>query len=132
MKKKLLIIGGAIIALLAVFAIGTYTGATTDWQTNAINQANSEMAKAANAKADSLTANSTTDIQTTVIEGLSIEEREVELARLLEEYYQLKLAGFTDSPEFAALETRITEIQQAILDRYKLEIDQAFAEQTTP
>lgn len=129
MKKKLLIIGGIVAGLGIAFGAGSFvTQAGTDWQTNAINQANSEMGAAAYDKKNELIAGADTDITRTAIAELSIEERQAELQRLLDEYYQLKLQGLTESETFKALEAQIQTIQNSILDRYKKEIDTVFTQ----
>jgi hypothetical protein len=128
MKKKIMVIGGSMLVLGGVFFAGNFVGAGTDWKTNAINQANSDMGAAAYQKKTELIEGADTDIQETVIEELSIEDRQAELQRLLDEYYQMKLDGLTGSESFKQLEVQIQAIQQSILDRYKKEIDTVFTQ----
>ena len=132
MKKGFKIVGALALAG-GVFAAGSLFsgsfGASGDWQTNAINTANSTMGSAAYNKKTELIEGADEDINATVLEELSLEERQLELQRLLDEYYNLKLQGFTGSDEFKALEAQIQLIQDDILNRYKTEIDNVFNQQ---
>jgi hypothetical protein len=132
--KKFAKIGLGVLATGVVFGAGLlasdYTKATTDWKTNAINQANSSMGESAYNEKSKLISGADADIQSTVIEKLSIEDRQKELQRLLDEYYDLKIQGLTGSQSFKDLEAQINAIQSDILTRYKKEIDQVFVNTT--
>ena len=57
-----------------------------------------------------------------------IAEEQQELERLLEEYYQMKVAGLTDTQEFYNIRAQITYIKEKNLKLYKKEIDAYFNE----
>jgi hypothetical protein len=123
---------------LGVFASGFFgkdivTKASSDWQTNAINQAQAELKGAADDKAQELSTQASTDINATVSAAVSndLESRQAELNKLMEEYYKMKLAGLTDTQAFKDIETQIANIQEWALNQFKTQIDQAFATQTT-
>jgi hypothetical protein len=117
------------LGILALFGTGTFVGANTDWKKNAINFAHSEFVEVANDTNDELTADVSEDINEAVQDklGKTVEEQQAELDRLLREYYDFKLKGYTDSPEFVALEQEIENIQNDILVVFKQRIDDAFA-----
>jgi hypothetical protein len=135
MNKKVKI-GGVILATGLVFSGGffgqqIYTKATTDWQTNAINQANSDLGATGYQKKTDLVNSSSTDINNKINSQISseVEAQKADLEKLLDQYYQMKLDGLTDTAEFKALEAQIVQIKENILARYKTDIDSAFAAQ---
>jgi hypothetical protein len=126
--KKKVVIG---LGILGVFALGNITGATSDWQTNAINNAYSELLGTASQTTTELTSDVATDINTkiqTEIQG-TVDEQQAELQRLLDQYYQMKINGLTSSPEFLQIESQIEQIKANVLEAYKKQIDEAFANQ---
>jgi hypothetical protein len=133
-KKVVLGIGAGILGLSLAFGGGIVaTKATTDWQTDAINTANSELGSAAYDKKEALKASASDDINNAVQDkiGKDVEDQKAELQRLLDEYYQMKINNLTNTPEFLSLEQKIKEIQANILARYEAEIDKVFEDQTT-
>lgn len=127
--KKGLKVTGIVVSGLLVFGAGSFVGASSDWKTTAINNSYSEMLDVASNKTNQLTVNVSGDIDgkiQTEING-TVEENKAELERLLQEYYQMKLNGLTQTQEFADLETQIETIRNNILVSYKQQIDQAFA-----
>jgi hypothetical protein len=133
MKKKLLIIGGAILVAGGIFAAGSITGkAGSSWTTTAENNAYSELLSTANSTKNELVSDIDLDVNEKVNAaiGSTVDEQQAELERLMKEYYQMKLDGLTNTPEFLALEQRIKDIQQSVLATFKQQIDQEFTNQT--
>lgn len=129
-KKFLLGIGVSVLGLGLAFGGGVVaTKATTDWQTNAINKAQSDLKQQAYDKANVLSNQASTDINAKVNAAVSDEmkAKQDELNQLMEQYYQMKLNGITNTAEFKSVEDQITKIQQWALDQYKSQIDQTFA-----
>jgi len=126
MKKKLLIALLAVAVLIGTFFIGSKIGATTSWTTEVISQASRDIGGTGFDKKNELIAN--TDITSQMKTALEpkIAEEQAELERLLEEYYQLKIAGLTDTDEFREVEAEIEFITEAIFERYRKEIDAVF------
>jgi hypothetical protein len=122
---------------LGVFASGFFgkdivSHAGTSWSTTAENTAYSELLSTANSTKNDLVSNIDTDVNTTVnnaIQG-TVDEQQAELKKLMEQYYQMKLDGLTNTPEYLALEQKIKDIQQSVLDSFKKQIDAEFATQT--
>jgi hypothetical protein len=138
MNKKVVKVSGGILLSGGIFTTGffgqqVYTKATTDWQTNAINTANSELAESAYNKKEELKASATDDINNKVQDEISqsVEDQKAELQRLLDEYYQMKINNLTSTPEFLSLQQQIKQIQADILARYESELDKVFEDQTT-
>jgi hypothetical protein len=131
MKKKLLFVGGALVVAGGIFAAGTFTGASTDWQTNAVNGAYSELLGTASTTTNQITSNADTEINNTINTAIqsTVDQQQTELQRLLDQYYQMKLDGLTGTPEFKSLEQQISQIRQSVFDAYKKQIDEAFAKQ---
>lgn len=131
MKKKLMIISGALLGAGILFAAGTYTGATADWQAISVNSANSQIYQTATDKTNQLVTSSKTDISNTAQQQLDaeVQAKKDELSKLLDQYYQLKLQGLTDSAQYKQVEAQITSIENDALTTYKKQIDQAFAGQ---
>lgn len=131
--KKILIIGGALLVAGGVFAAGSITGkAGSTWATSAENTAYSELLGTGNSTKDELVSGINSDVNTkinTAIQG-TVDEQQLELERLMKEYYQMKLDGLTLTPEFLALEDKINQIQQNVLASFKTQIDQEFTNQT--
>lgn len=113
---------------VGIFSAGSYSEATGDWMTTVINNANSELGSAGYQTKTDLITNSDADIQATMQASLQpeIDAQEAELRRLLEEYYNLKLQGLTESPEYLQVQAQIATIRESILARYKAEIDAVF------
>jgi ribosomal protein L29 len=135
MKKSFKV---AFVTTLAVgvfsagfFGKDVYTKATSDWKTNVINQANSELGSVAYSKKEELKASAVEDINAKVQDELSgdIESQKAELERLLEEYYQMKLNGLSNTSDFKTIEAQIATIKESILKRYQDELDAVFAAQ---
>jgi hypothetical protein len=126
LKKKI----GIGLGVVAVFALGNVTGASTDLFTNAENQAYSDMLNVANDVKSDIADSASTDIETTLnteIEA-TVQSSEDELRRLLEQYYQMKLDSLDDSPEFKQLEERIQQTMLNVSGSFKEQIDAIFAE----
>jgi uncharacterized membrane-anchored protein YjiN (DUF445 family) len=137
-NKKIVKVSGVVLTGALIFGGGffgqqIYTKATTDWQTDAINTANSELGSAAYTKKNELINNASADINAKVQDQISqdVEDQKAELQKLLDEYYQMKINNLTSTPEFLSLQQKIKEIQASILSRYETEIDQVFASQTS-
>lgn len=127
-----------IVAGLGIFGAGMFgkdtvkTFAGSSWSTNAENAAYGELIDTANSTKNELVSNIDSDVNSKINTaiGSSVDEQQAELARLLEEYYKMKLDGMTESEQFKQLEQRIRDIQQNVLESFKNQIDQEFANQT--
>jgi hypothetical protein len=116
------------LGIIALFGTGTFVGAGLDWKSNAINSAYNELLETANTTNDELTSDVSGDINKQVETQIAdtVEQQQLELERLLEEYYKLKLEGYTTSEEFLSLEEQIKTIRENVLESYKQRIDEAF------
>jgi molecular chaperone GrpE (heat shock protein) len=123
--KKKIVTG---IGLVSIFAVGTYTGANSSWFTTAINDANSKISQAGWDKKEEIIIKSPEDINKKVQEltGAEIDTKSAELQKMLEDYYQLRLSGLENSPEYLELEKQIEEIKNFSYERFKAEIDAIF------
>ena len=125
--KKAVLIAVLLVAFLigGMFA-GAKIGANTSWTNEVIAEANKQLGAAGYAKKEEILGRNMTD---QMKESLNpkITEEQTELERMLEEYYQMKLAGLENTPEFAALEKSIEQLKTAIFNRYTKEIDLLFA-----
>jgi hypothetical protein len=123
--KKKIVVG---LVLVCVFGLGTIAGAASDWFTNGVNKANSEIGSAGYNKKEEIKANAEADIAAKVDAEISktIDAKELELQQLLEEYYQIRINGLTDSTRYKELETKIEAIKKSVYERYRNEIDLLF------
>jgi hypothetical protein len=138
MKKKLLIIGGSVLAAGVIFSAGlftsgTLTGASSDWQTTEFADANLALGQKGYQVKEELKASAPADINAKIDTEITqtVEQQKAELEALLEQYYQMKIDGLVDSPEYIALQGKIEGLKTEIFNRYKIEIDKAFTT-TTP
>ncbi|MCP1159311.1 hypothetical protein [Bacillus infantis] len=128
-KKKNFKRNAVTVSLIAgVFVAGGAVGANTDWQSTLKLDATKQIGGAAAKKRDELLSGTDEDINDIMKDSLQVEvdQQKAELERLLEEYYQMKLNGLADSPEYKALEQEIAKIKEGVLTRYKADIDAAF------
>lgn len=140
--KKVTKAGLIVAGLGLVFVAGSFTGKNTgangDWVTTGINNAYSELITTANEVSNALTSNVEDDANAKVQAEIqqSVDEKQAELEKLLEEYYQMKLDGLTETEQFLQLESQVAAIQQDLLNTFKQRIDEEFnrvsGEQTTP
>ena len=116
------------VILGAMFGLGTYAGANTDWKTEMISKANSRIGAAAHNKKEEIL---NSDISEEMVKALdpTIKEYEEEMATMLENYYQLKLQGFiNDGTEIEALEVLMEAKKQNMFEMYSKQIDAMFGE----
>ncbi|MED1863347.1 hypothetical protein P4V41_07745 [Fictibacillus nanhaiensis] len=116
------------LTVLALFGTGTFVGANTDWKSKVINDSYSGFLDTASDKTDELTSDVSGDINEKVQSEISgtVDKQHEELERLLDEYYKLKLAGYTNSEEYKQLEQQIITIRTNVYESYKKRIDEAF------
>jgi hypothetical protein len=116
------------IGAVAVFGFGALTGANSDWKTEVITEASQKLGGAGYETKAELIGRDGENVKAEMKAAINpaIIESQEELSRLLEEYYQMKIDGLTESEEFTKLEARIEQIKESVLDRYKAEIDSAF------
>ena len=133
MKKmtKGIIVG---VVSLGLFAAGSIVGVVTNadgknWTDDVIQNATSILTSTAEDKKDELLSDSS-NISDAMKNALNpqVAEEQQELERLLEEYYQMKVAGLTDTQEFYNIRAQITYIKEKNLKLYKKEIDAYFNE----
>ena len=133
MKKmtKGIIVG---VVSLGLSAAGSIVGVVTNadgknWTDDIIQNATSILTSTAEDKKDELLSDSS-NISDAMKNALNpqIAEEQQELERLLEEYYQMKVAGLTDTQEFYNVRAQITYIKEKNLKLYKKEIDTYFNE----
>lgn len=128
-KKKI-----GIVVLVGGFAIGGLFvgdkfGASTSWVNDIINQAGTDLDATASDKTNELLKSNSISDQMRSILSPEIEAQQAELEKLLEDYYQLKIAGLTNTEDFKATQLKIQQLRTTMLTRYKKEIDAAFAGQ---
>jgi peptidoglycan hydrolase CwlO-like protein len=138
MNKKALKVSGLVLTGALVFGSGFFgkeivTKATTDWKTDAVNTANSDLGAAGYQKKNALIDSASTDINSKVQQdiGTEVDQQKADLEKLLDQYYQMKLDGLENTQAYKDLEAQIAAIKQSVYDRYTKEIDQVFAAQTT-
>ena len=125
-KKSLLIVALLVVFLIGGMFAGAKIGANTSWTNEVIAEANKQIGAAGFAKKEEL-KNQDISGEMKLMLDPKIAEEQAELERLLEEYFQLKLAGLEDTEEFRRVETEIEKIKTAIFNRYKTDIDALFA-----
>lgn len=128
--NKTLKVSGIVVGILGVFAAGSFVGASTDWKTNAINSAYNSILGTGHEVNNEIVADAPTDINNAIQTEIAstVESKEDELKRLLEQYYQMKLDGLTETAEFKSLENTINEIMLNVAAKFKEDIDKAFEE----
>lgn len=125
--KKVAIITVAVLVLLFIgLFTGTKYGANSSWTNELVTIAGKQINQAGFDKKEELLNQ---DITTGIKQAIDpkIAEEQAALERMLEEYYQLKLAGLENTPEFKKLEEDIEKIRTVAFNRYKAEIDTLFA-----
>ncbi|MEX0596603.1 MAG: hypothetical protein WD512_08885 [Candidatus Paceibacterota bacterium] len=128
MKKKASIILTVLILVSGAFYVGSNTKATFSWDTEVINNANSEIGKAGYDKKNEIIENADIASEMAAILDPKLEAEKAELQDLLDQYYQMKLDNLSESAEFKEIEARIEIIKQNIYNRYTAEIDLLFEE----
>lgn len=128
--KKSTKIAGIVLGLGVMFSTGAIVGANVDWKTSVESEANRRIAAAGYHKREEIKAKAG-DLSQQMLDALNpkIQAEQDELTRLLEEYYQLKIKGLTESEDFRLLEQKIEQIRNNQYERYKKEIDAIFAGQ---
>lgn len=113
-----------ILGLCVVFVPETTYG-DSDWTNEVLTEASKSIGNAGYNKKEEL---KNLDVTESVKETLNpkIEEEKKELEQMLEEYYQMKINGLTDTQEYKSLEQEIEALKQTIFNRYKSEIDLLF------
>lgn len=126
--KKLLIIGGlAVVVLVGGLFAGAKIGADTDWTNEVLGSASKIISSAGfNKKEEILSRDLSEEVKSAL--DPKIAEEEAKLESMLEEYFQMKVNGMTDTVEYKELEKSIESIKAIIFDRYKKEIDLIFVE----
>jgi hypothetical protein len=125
MKKSFKVVG-VTLALGGIFAIGSAVGATSDWKNEVVIEASRQIGGAGFEKKEEILTNADIGSQMKQVLQPTIQQQEDELARLLEEYYNMKLQGLQDTPEFKEIEQQIEQIKVNVYERYRKEIDDAF------
>lgn len=127
MKKKVALLVAALVLAFLIGGIltGSKTGASTGWTNELTSEVNKQLGAVGFEKKEEILQS---DITAEMKEAIDpkITEEEAELKRMLDEYFELKLQGLENSPEFAALELKIEQIRDSIFTRYKIEIDTMF------
>jgi hypothetical protein len=130
------------IAIISVLGLGVFASgfigkgivshAGSSWSTTAENTAYSELLSTGNTTKNDLVSNIDSDVNTTIDNAIqnTVDDQQKQLADLMKQYYQMKLDNLTNTPEYAALEQKIKDIQQNLLATFKSQIDQEFANQT--
>lgn len=127
MKKKVAILVVAIVAafLIGGIFIGSQIGASSGWSNELTSEVNKQLGAVGFEKKEEILQSDITAEMKEVLDP-KIAEEEAALKKMLEEYYELKLQGLENSPEFAELEKKIEQIRLSIFNRYKVEIDSMF------
>lgn len=128
-KKKIGIVvlaGGLVTGGLFV---GDRYGASTSWVNDIINQAGTDLDSTASGKTSELLKSNSISDQMRSILSPEIEAQQRELEQLLEDYYQMKIAGLANTEDFKAVQLKIQQLRGTMLARYKKEIDAAFTGQ---
>lgn len=130
MKKKIGLILAGIIVVGAVFGIGNYVGANVDWRTQIVSETSVEMESFGEQVTTELVGANGENVLNGVKVALNpqVESAKSELEVLLEQYFQMKIDGLQETPEFQQIEQQIQQIKKSKLDRFTKEIDAAFAQ----
>lgn len=127
MKKKVSVL--FVVAVLAILIgglfIGTKIGASTGWSNELASLANKELGATGFEKKEEILGNDITAEMKEVLDPKINSEQDA-LEKLLEDYYQMKLAGLQDTVEYKALELQIENLKLTIFNRYKADIDTMF------
>lgn len=124
MKKSIKIVSVGLV-LGVMFVAGSFTQASNDWVTTVIGEANRSIGQAGHQKKEEIINSDVTAQKQQAIQP-AIDAEEEELQRLLEEYYQMKLQGLTETEEFQEIKNQLLIIREGVFERYKSEIDSMF------
>jgi hypothetical protein len=124
MKKSVKVMLGVTV-VAGVFGSGAYAGANNSWTNEVVSEASKEIGAAGYNKKEEIIGR---DVDGE-IKGLlnpEIDKQASELEKLLEEYYQMRLDGLSETPEFKEVEGKIADLKVSIFNRYKSDIDEMF------
>ncbi|MEC1725843.1 hypothetical protein P9E34_14075 [Schinkia azotoformans] len=125
MKKKLIIGSTALV----IFSLGALTGgASSTWVQNLIADGNKRVNSAAYYKKEELIGNIDQKIQEKLSANMEtkITVREQQVTQELEDYFNQKVESLNSPEESAFIDQELDKNASEIVDRYKLEIDNAF------
>lgn len=129
MKQKFKVLFLIVVLTVILVVISPILSKTSEagssWDNEVLTEANSDIGKAGYNKKEELVKKPLDDSIKESFNPL-IEEEKADLERMLEEYYNLRLQGLTDTEEYRVLEEKIKQLKQGIFDRYKAEIDSIF------
>lgn len=127
--KKSTKIAGIVLGLGVVFSAGAVTGANSNWKTEVVNEASARIGNAGYLKKEELIKNADIGSEMKQILNPAIATQEQEVARLLQEYYNLKLQGLTESEDYKQIEAQLETLKLGVIERYKKDIDALFVGQ---
>jgi len=125
MKKKLLFVAILVTVLITGLFLGSKSGASSDWSNELTSEVNKQLGAVGFQKKEEILQSDITAEMKEVIDP-KIAEEEADLERMLQEYYEMKLAGLQDTAEYAELEAKIETIKMNIYNRYIQEINLMF------
>lgn len=128
-KRKSTKVIGIIVAVGLAFTSGISASADNGWLNNLLFDKGRKLHEKGASKVEEIRNNSTKGIEEVIGARVDdiIAEKEQSIDRELEAYYMSKVEGMAES-EFNVVETKIDEIEAAVLTKYKKEIDAILAE----
>jgi hypothetical protein len=128
--KRGLIALGAVVIISGAFAFGSLSSkADSGWRQDVVTKANSEIGQAGYDKKNEIIQNLDTAIDNRIgaLADNKIEEKKDEVTQQLEDYFNSKVDSIANTSEFTSLDGEFETLAQSIIDRYKRELDTAFA-----
>ncbi len=127
--KQLAKLGGIVTVLVIVFSAGSYASASSDWVNGLLFDKSEELREKADEKVEELRKKSENGAKGTITEQVDelFAEKEKEVTKALEDYYDEKAAEMADS-KMSDVKVQANEIESAVVDQYKEEIDKIFEE----
>lgn len=127
MIKKVLLTAVAAIVLVGggVLFGSAQSGASSNWTNELASKANAELGKIGFAKKEEIVNKDLTSVMGEAIDP-KLKEEQAELEAMMEEYYQMRIDGLTETQAYYDLEKQIENIKLQIFNRYKSEIDAVF------
>jgi len=127
--RQLAKLAGVLLTVGIVFSAGSYASASGDWLNGLIFDESEELREEADKKVKELRKKSENGAKNAVTEKVDelFAEKEDAVTKALEDYYDEKAAEMADS-KMSDVKAQANEIEAAVVEQYKEEIDKIFGE----
>ncbi len=127
--KQLAKLTGVLLTVGIVFSAGSYASASGDWLNGVIFDESEDLREKAKEKVEKLRKKAEKGEKNAVTEKVDelFAEKEDAVTKALEDYYDSKAAEMADS-KMSEVKSQANEIEAAVVEQYKEEIDAIFGE----